>query len=284
MNHRDGLLGLGLLVASFGASAQPTAGGSSPLDEEAAGPRWEAGLAAGGGRVADYPGADQARLRGIVLPVLFYRGPVLRVDQSGIRGRLAHTPQWEFDLSATAAFDARNNDARQGMPALDYLFGVGPQWVYKGLSTCRGGPTLHLKWRALMSTDFKRIDERGFSFDPELRWRLPHVTHSPATLTLSLQPTWASRALHRYFYEVQPGEATPQRPAYRARAGYLGTELGATLSRRTTPSLSWFVTAQFMSLHGSANEHSPLLRDKTNFSVGAGLVWTPWRSADAASR
>lgn len=265
---------LPFVAACASAVAQP-----APQDADSAGrPTWEAGFALGGGRVADYPGADQSHNRGIVVPVLVYRGPVWRVDQGGIRGRLLDSPDWEFNLSATGAFDARNSAARHGMPALDYLFGVGPQLIYKGL----GATTLHLKARALMSTDFRHIDGRGMSVDPELRWRGAPFAGSTTRLTLSLQPSWASRALQRYFYQVDASQAAPQRPAYRARAGYLGTELAATLSGQHSQSLSWFVTARAMSLHGAANAGSPLLRDKSNLNIGAGLVWMPWRSRSLA--
>lgn len=261
------------------ASAQSTPRG--PDNEDAPGaPRWEAGLAAGGGYLSDYPGADQSHLRGIVVPVLFYRGPILRIDQSGIRGRFLNTPDLELELTATAAFDARSNDARAGMPDLDYLFGVGPQLVYKGLHGF-GAPALHLKLRALMSTDLHRVDERGFSIDPELRWRLRPLAGSPGVLTVSLESTFASRGLTKYFYEVAPGQATAARPAYAARAGYLGSEATLTWSRQLSPGLRWFVSARGQSFHGAANAASPLLRSQFNFGAGAGLVWTPWRSAAA---
>ena len=264
---------------AFAQSATPT---EQALDAPGA-PRWEAGFAAGGGRIADYPGSDETHTRGIALPVFIYRGPVLRVDNGGIRGRFVSTPDWEFNLTASAAFNARNNEARQGMRGLDYLFGIGPQWIYKGWQTNAGGPSVHLKFRALMSTDWKHVDPRGASFDPELRWRFARFAGSPGVLSVSVQPTWASQQLHRFFYEVQPAEATATRPAYTARAGYLGTEVAATWTRRPSRSFSWFVSARAMSLHGSANEASPLLRDKTNLSLGAGLLWTPWHSADAAA-
>jgi len=252
----------------------PHAEGEDPVGK----PRWEAGLAAGAARVSDYPGADQRHGRGVVLPVFIYRGPILRVDQGGIRGRVFGSPDWELDLTATAAFNARNNDARQGMPDLDYLFGMGPQLVYKGLRHLVGAPTLHLKTRAVMSTDFDRFDDRGVTFDPEVRWRFGGVAGSRAALTLFVQPTWASKPLHRYFYQVDASQATTTRPAYEAKAGYLGTELGATLSRRHGDSLSWFASARLLSLHGAANADSPLLRDKSNVNVGVGVVWTPWQS------
>ena len=271
------LLALLALVAPAPLCAQPAARPAA-AEEVPNLPRWEAGLAAGGGYLSDYPGADQSHLRGIVVPVLFYRGPILRIDQSGIRGRFLDTPDLELELTATAAFDARNNDARAGMPDLDYLFGVGPQLVYKGLHGF-GAPALHLKLRALMSTDLHRIDERGFSIDPELRWHFRPLAGSPGVLTVSLESTFASRGLTKYFYQVEPGQATATRPAYAARAGYLGSEATLTWSRQLSPSLRWFLSARGQSFHGAANADSPLLRTRFNLGAGAGLVWTPWRSA-----
>jgi MipA family protein len=267
-----------LVPAHVFAQAMPRAVAN---EDAPAAPRWEAGLAAGGGYLSDYPGADQSHLRGVAVPVLFYRGPILRIDQSGIRGRFLNTPDLELDVSATAAFDARNNDARAGMPDLDYLFGVGPQLVYKGLHAF-GAPALHLKLRALMSTDLHRIDERGFSLDPELRWHFRPLAGAPDVLTVSLGSTFASRGLTKYFYEVEPSQATATRPAYAARAGYLGSGATLTWSRRLSPSLRWFVSARGESFHGASNAASPLLRSQFNFGAGAGVVWTPWRSATAA--
>lgn len=271
-----------LLLAAARAPAQVTPTTESAADERAGLPLWEAGLAAGGGRVADYPGADQSHARGIVVPVFVYRGRVLRIDGGAIRGRVFDTPDWELDLSATGAFNARDNELRRGMPGLDYLFGVGPQLVYKGWRHGGAGPTLHLKTRALFSTDFRRVDRRGFSVDPDIRWRFAPAALPRTALTLSVQPTWASRALHQYFYAVDPVFATASRPAHAARSGYLGTELAATLSRRESGSVSWFVTARALSLHGAANRGSPLLRDRSNINLGAGVVWTPWHSVSRA--
>jgi MipA family protein len=270
------------MLLLLAGGADPAAAQDAP-PASAGLPRWEAGLAAGGGRVPDYPGADQSQWRGIVLPYLVYRGPLLRVDERGIRSRLLDDADWELDLSATGAFNARSNERRQGMPELDYLFGVGPQLVYKGWQSGGSGPSLHLKLRALMSTDFERISSRGASVAPEVRWRLRDVAGTSSALTLSVEPVWASRPLHRYFYEVSPSQATSERPAYEARAGYLGTEFGATLRQRLGRELSWFASAKLMSLHGAANTASPLLAARSNAAFGVGLVWTPWRSSAPAA-
>jgi outer membrane protein len=271
-----------LLVLSSAAAAQTPAPDQPPAPAGGK-PLWEAGLVAGGGRVSDYPGAGQSHVRGLVAPFVVYRGRLLNVDGEGIRGRLVDHPDFELQLTASAAFNARDNDARNGMPELDYLFGIGPQLVYKGLRRLPGAPALHLKARALFSTDFRRIDGRGAAFEPELRWRFERIGGTPASLVLGVQPSWASRELHRYFYEVTPAQAAPARPAHVARGGYLGTELKATLSRRVSDSVSWFVAVRAMTLSGAANEASPLLRRTSQLDIGAGVVWTPWRSSRPAA-
>ncbi len=248
-------------------------------------PKWEAGVVAGGGWLHDYPGADQAQRRGLVAPLLIYRGPVLRVDREGIRGRIIDHPDVEFDISASAAFNARENEARAGMPPLDYLFGLGPQLAYEGWRDAFGSPVLYLRARALASTDFRRrADARGAMAGAELRWSFtPRLAGVPLNISAGVQPTWASRALHGYFYGVEAAQATAERPAHRARAGYLGTELNLTASRELSESLSWFAGVRAMSLHGAANADSPLHRRSSSVGVGVGLVWTPWRSDMSAS-
>jgi len=259
--------------------AAQTAG--APADEAAGRPLWEVGLVAGGGVFSDYPGSDQSHRRGLLAPVVLYRGPILRVDQEGLRGRLLKSEDFEFDLSASGAFNARGNEARRGMPDLDYLFGVGPQLVYKGLRSWPGSPTLHLKANAVASTDFSDLRSRGGTLETELRWRFRAPGGVPGSqLILGVEPTWASRQLQAYFYEVAPAYATAERPAYTARAGYFGTTFKAAYSQRLSESTSWFLAVRTIALQGAANRESPLMRRDSSFAVGAGIVWTPWRSSE----
>jgi outer membrane protein len=274
-------LALALFIPTISAAQSPSPD-QPPPGRAPVKPRWEAGLVIGAGRVSDYPGAGESHVRSLVAPFVIYRGPVLNVDGDGIRGRVLDHPDLELDLAASGAFNARDNDARAGMPGLDYLFGIGPQLVYKGLRAVPGSPTLHLKAKALFSTDFKGVDNQGASFEPELRWRFERFGGLPAGLTVGIQPAWATRRLHGHFYDVDPRYAAAGRPAYRAGGGYLGTEFKLTLSRRAGESVSWFVAARAMSLHGAANEQSPLLRRSTTLDVGVGLLWTPWRSRQPA--
>ena len=237
---------------------------------------------AGAGRVPDYPGSDHSRLRGVLLPILIYRGPVLRIDEEGVRSHLMDTRLWAFELSATAAFNAQGSPDRRGMPDLDYLVGVGPQWIYKGLQAQGQGPTLHLKWRAHLSSDGREFHGQGLAFQPELRWARPWPAQTGLTLTASLQANWATRTMGRLLYGVDASQALPERPAYAARAGWHGADATLALQRRVAPGLAWFAKVQLSALHGAANQDSPLLKRRLQGAAGIGLIWTPWRSAAAA--
>ena len=173
----------GLLVALVSTAWLPRPAAAADVDHAPYPPKWEAGLVLGGGWINDYPGADRNHVRSLVAPFLIYRGPVWRVDRDGIRSRLFANPDLELDLAASAAFNARHSDAREGMPALDYLFGVGPQLVYKGWRQQWGSPELRLKARALVSTDFRHVDGRGAALDAEVRWRIQPARDWPGALT-----------------------------------------------------------------------------------------------------
>src|SRR5438477_13146769 len=88
--------------AASAAQTAPSAPAAEP-DDPAQRPKWEAGLVTGAGRVVDYPGADQSHWRGFAAPLFIYRGPILRVDQDGLRGRLLKTSDIELDVTGSPA-------------------------------------------------------------------------------------------------------------------------------------------------------------------------------------
>ncbi len=241
-------------------------------------PVWEAGVVLAAGSVPDYPASDRSSVRALALPLFVYRGPVLRVEDGGVRGRLFSNASFEVDLSAAGAFNARNNEAREGMPGLDYLFQIGPQAVYRWELSERERISAHLKTRAVFSTDFGSVDYRGLVIEPQLRWSLKALAGSAYNLGLSASAAFGTERLHDYFYEVAPQYARPDRPAFDASAGYLGSEFGINLNRKLSDTLRVFVGARLALHGGAANQDSPLFRDNSTVSYGVSLLWTPWRS------
>ena len=197
---------------------------------------------------------------------------------------------YELDLSLAGSFNANSegNEARVGMPDLDFIFELGPQLKLK-LSKFefeqhgKAELLLNLQARAVFSTDFSSIHKRGYVFQPVLSYRQRGWLSEKTALSVSLSPTWASEKLHDYFYQVDSAFVTEQRSAYDAGSGYLGTDLSVGLSFNATEDIRIFTFAR-ASLHsGSANEDSPLFIDKSTYSYGLGMVWRLWESEEKVS-
>ena len=91
-------------------------------------PLWEFGLGAGAIAFPDYRGSDEARVYPVPVPYFVYRGPFLKADRDGLRGKLFNREYVELDLSvgATIPVNSSDNAARRGMPDLKPTLELGP--------------------------------------------------------------------------------------------------------------------------------------------------------------
>jgi outer membrane protein len=254
-------------------------------------PVWEVGGFVAAFSSPEYPAAGQRQSNVLPAPYFIYRGETLRIGEGSIARAVAIDESWyELDLSLAGSFNANSedNEARAGMPDLDYIFELGPQLklrLSKFEFEQHGNAELflNLQARAVFSTDFSGINNRGYVFQPVLSYRQRGWLSEKTALSFSLLPTWATEKLHDYFYQIESDFVTDQRPAYNAKGGYLGTDLSIGLSFNATEDIRIFTFAR-VSLHsGSANEESPLFREKSTFSYGVGMVWQLWESEKRVS-
>lgn len=281
----------GVLFTTVPAWAQATVPAETPVTSEDAPPAapsegrplWEAGVAVLGANGPDYPAAGTRRTRGIVAPIVIYRGAWIKSDDDGVRSEVLKQGNLQIDLSASAGFNARSNGARQGMPDLDYMLQLGPQAVYRVPLDGGQQVSAHLKARGVVSTDWKNVNGRGWVVEQEFRWVRRGWPDAASQVIAGAQFFWASEKLHDYFYQVDPTQATAARPAYDARSGYFGSALRTGYARRLSPTLT--ATAGLtVNLHGgAANRESPLFQKSTNTSVLLALVWVPLKSSTLVS-
>lgn len=293
MNCRSGLdsaprlftllavLVLGTLPAHAGSKSGEGSGNGKPL--------WEVGIGGFAGTLPDYPAAGENTFRALPLPILIYRGDILRVggedNRGAVSGRFIDNDKYEFDVSLSAAFpvDSDSNNARRDMPDLDLLFGVGPQLIIKLINEPgQRKLNLNLQARAIYSTDFSSLDHRGFVFNPKLSYSLEHVSDLDLGLSTSIGPVFGTERLMDYFYEVKPEYATSSRQAYDADAGYLGTNIGLGISKRFDSNVRLILGARLGVHNGATNEDSPLFKDKVNVSVFTAFAWTFFQSEERA--
>ena len=252
------------------------------FDNEELKPLWEWGFASIGIWTPDYPGAEQGKSRVLPAPWFYYRGPVFRADEDGgFRGRFVNQSRWELDLSIGAAFpaDSEDNEARRGMEDLDWIFEIGPKAVYFiNPRDAENRFTFNVPFRIVSSTDFGRLDGRGYLTEPYVSYQDKVFLHPSLGASYRLSLTFGTRPINEYFYEVSPEEALPDRPQYRARGGYMGANVSYGLFWQATRNWRFFAAWSGNWYEGVANEDSPLMKKKWTNSGAIGFLWRFYES------
>lgn len=251
-------------------------------------PLWEAGLGAAALDFPKYRGSNERTARLLPFPYLVYRGKVLRFDERRMRGLVFESDRVELDLGFNGTLPVKSSDTavRRGMPDLDATLEIGPSLNVK-LAGGHGAPSsleLRLSARAVIASDFSHATRQGTVFQPTLAYDL----RDPFGLIgwkfgLLGGPLAGDRAYHRYFYGVDSGYATAQRPAYDARGGYAGTQLTAALSKRY-PKFWVGGFTRWDRVDGAVFADSPLVQSRNGLSVGVALAWMLGESSQRVER
>jgi len=238
-------------------------------------PLWEVGAGIGAARIPHYRGANQYRTWALPVPYVVYRGEILKIDERRYRGLFYRSDRAELDISLSGSPPAQDNQARSGMPDLDATFEIGPTFNVLLLGTRSGGEELELRLpaRAVIATDFSHYRHAGWILQPNLNLRVRDIPGFPRwEFGLRSDLIFTDRRYNEYFYAVDPDFATPDRPAYRTGGGYAGPSALASLSKR----FSDFWVGGFLkwdSVRGAVFEDSPLVKSRTNFTVGFAFSW-----------
>jgi MipA family protein len=268
-----------LLVGSaLGADPQPE---RTPLLK----PLWEVGIFNFVSSIPDYRGADESTIYAFPLPYLIYRGKHVRATREGVRGIFYQNRFVETSISASGNPPVnKDNKARAGMPDLDAIGELGPsiKWFFSGRDPL---DKLYLQVSARAAASL------GFHPGPEMAYQgvagdLDAVYYNQSRLMdlgiryrFTAGLSFGDAGYHRYFYEVAPSYATPERPAYSAEAGYGGLSLSASMQYDITRTLAVGFYTRWDNVDGAVFADSPLVRQNNNYVIGAALILKPWHSA-----
>jgi outer membrane scaffolding protein for murein synthesis (MipA/OmpV family) len=247
-------------------------------------PVFEAGIAGGGGWLPAYPASDQNRWRGLAVPYIIYRGSVFRADDNGLRARASLADGIELSVSASGGVNASSDDvtARQGMPDLEWLGELGPNLrftLWRGEDEASPQRiVVDTPIRAVFSTDWSSVSFRGFTFAPDIAYEHMHFLSPFARLRVSAGVVFGTDRYADYFYDVAPQYARPDRPAYNAQAGYIGSRVSVSYRLPLNERFSVVAGGRVENFSGATNADSPLFRNEWNFSVVAGFAISLWRS------
>jgi len=250
---------------------------SARADEQ---PLWELGLGPAMLWLRDYRGASSSHAYPLPLVYFVYRGKYLRSDRDGIRGKIFDQRLVELHISLSATPPVRNAAARSGMPGLR--------------STVEIGPELDVRlWRSAqerVKLDFLTAARSAITIEAKPKavgWILdPHLTldiASPGGLTgwklgLLTGPLFTTRHYNDYYYTVAPQYATEARPAYEASAGFAGTQMVMSLTKRF-PRYWTGAYVRYDTLSGASFADSPLVKRNSYWSAGFAVAWMIGRSS-----
>jgi MipA family protein len=196
------------MVAALGV-ALPAA--AQPQNEL---PLWEVGVLGAGGRQPAYPGAADSVGRGLVLPYVVYRGPLLRIDRGTAALRAFKTRELELDIGFSGSLGSSSNDVsvRRGMPDLGTLVEFGPRLTWKLSEDAAPGAG---RWRVELPVrgvfDLSNsLAQRGIAVEPELSYA--RRTQGGLGYSVGVGAVWGNRRLADTLYGVAPGPCHGQSP------------------------------------------------------------------------
>ncbi len=238
-------------------------------------PLWELGVAGAAGQLPAYPGSSDRVSRFLILPYVVYRGEIFRADRETTGARLIKTDDFEFDIGFGGSLGASSKEvsARQGMPSLGTSVEFGPRAKYTlARPTADSRLTFSLPIRTVI--EFKSgLKQRGIVAEPELSFNKFNA-FAGWGLSVTGSALFGNERLQNYLYGVPSQFATATRPAYQAKAGFVGTRFTVATSRSLSPESTVALFARWDNSSSAANVDSPLHLKNNGFSVGAALTYT----------
>lgn len=241
----------------------------------------ELGVFLASAMLPDYPAADQSRSRTIPAPLVYYHGDFLRADEKdGARFRFINVDKFDLDLSFGGSFptDTGNNQARAGMPNLDWTAEIGPRLIYYFYRDPQVAQIrLGIPIRANFSTNFVKLAGVGYVVAPSFEIEKYNVFTESLNLVFHYSPSYISEGIANYFYGIVPQYQSPERTAYEAKAGFLGHEVAVAVKYRVG-SNHFLAGAQYTNFSQSANRQSYLHRSSVNWSFVLAVSWVLYQS------
>lgn len=265
------------LVCALSPSVQA---GLRPIHSEK--PLYEFGVVGGSAYVPDYPASNQGRLRYLAVPQFRYRGLRLRSDEEdSLKARILLNPLYGFDLSGSGAFSAKSdkNEARKGMKDLDWLGEIGPRFYLFLVRTDKLWVRVFLPVRMAFSTDLTSATYQGLVFAPSLNTRYYFDESKFNSIILSLTRTHTTHQIQEFYFQVDPKDATAERPAYDAKAGYMSSSAAlAYIFEKDNTGI--YFGAGVNSYKGSANSGSPLHKTDYTYAAFVGFSYLFYQSEE----
>ncbi len=246
-----------------------------PDEEKRDKPYWEIGAGLTLIEVPHYTGSDQSEFYALPFPFFVYQSDKVSLNREGLKRHVMETSNWDIDVSFAGRLPVQSeeNNAREGMPDLDWVGLAGPSVNYRIYSDDNHSVKFRLPVHFAVSTDFTYVDYIGWEFAPTLRWEAGFENDSTQwRFITSASYYYGSDKYNDYYYSVDPQYATIDRPAYQATASKNGYQAMLGFTRRQGNFwMGGFL--RYRSLEGADFLDSPLVRQNDNIYAGVAFAW-----------
>lgn len=247
-------------------------------------PLWEVGLFSSAMTFPLYLGADEQMYYFLPLPYFVYRGEKFRMDRDGVEGIFLKTDHLQSTISLSGYPPVNGEtEAREGMPDLGALFGIGPElkWYLnsrKALNPIYLATAVH----GVSSIDF----DSGLAMAYEgLRYSINLVYQNRSLIRkkgssfgVNAGVYYADSGLHSYVYDVDPVYVRSDRPYYKSARGHSGHSVYGYLIYGLTDVLSLGVFGRWDNVKHAVYNDSPLVRQNDTYVGGLSLIWKIYES------
>lgn len=296
MNRQNPLMRLrlaALVAASVLLGLPVSAQSQGPTQPYEVLPLWEIGVGGAARYGSEYLGSSETGAGLSPLPFLTYRSRLLNFGPPVAPGTPYRDRRLEFGVSVDAApaLDSGDNAARAGMDDLPTLVEFGPEAIVQLAETAPlfgdqtyGRIEFITQARGVFDISDEGVGYTGFVVRPALRYRQNGSLRPGSRVQASIGPIFATEGVHDHYYEVRPGEATADRPAFDAVGGYLGTKAQASFRYPLNNRLRLVGGVSATYLGGVANERSSLIEEDIAASAFIGLTVSLFQSKAKARR
>jgi len=213
----------------------------------------------------DYLGSKNTNTLFIPYPYISYKSDKITLDREGLKQKFLKYGNFSLELSAAGSLPIESSGAREGMNDLDPALEIGPALIYTAYQDETLSFKIDIPLRAVLSTDFKNIDYRGYIY--ELRGELDYKFNE-YELQFQTGFMWSDANYHNYLYGVETNDISKTRAFYEAKGGYTAYKTSIGLSKRFDNIWTGAFVRNY-SLNKSSIKESPLV--ERNSALYGGL-------------
>ena len=228
--------------------------------------------------IPHYLGAAQSEQYIMPVPYVRYQSDELDVDRNSLTSYLWHFDNLHLDFSAgiSIAVKSVDNQAREGMDDLDWVFELGPSlnYYFKGDPQAAEQLYIGLFTRKAMATVFSSMANAGWRYGPSIYYETPVFIAPTYEITPSIRANanFADDRYLNYYYGISALDTHDSRSEFNSQSGYSGADISLGFNFDSKKYwLGGFVKYHYLAK--SKQQRSPLVKQDSNISFGFGVAW-----------